>query len=238
MKTTSSLPSSYILFSGDSDDTISDEFFNDINPQFETFLNDERLIHWYCQNCVIKHPKVSIIPIGMDYHTMHANSANGEEPHTPLKQESVLKQIRQSMRPFWEREVTMYCNFQFNTYGIKYGYDRKDVIPALPSDFVYIEKNKVPRTESWKKQSNCAFVVSPHGNGMDCHRTWEALLLGCIVIVRKSDIDSLYTDLPVLIVDEWSDITYDLLQRTIQEFKSRNFNYNKLKLYGNPMFRV
>jgi hypothetical protein len=166
----------------------------------------------------------------MDYHTMHANKANGEERKTPLQQENELKTIQKTMRPFWERDVIMYCNFQFNTYGTKYGYDRKDVIPALPSDYVYVEKNKTPRTVSWKTQSNCAFVVSPHGNGMDCHRTWEALLLGCIVIVRKSEIDTLYDELPVLIVDEWTDITSDLLQDTIEEYKKRKYKYDKLKL--------
>ena len=224
------MKSSYILYSGDSDDTISHDFFNDIQTEFDSFIHDERLIHWYCQNCVIKHPKITVIPIGMDYHTMHANSFYGEERKTPLQQETELKTIQKSMRPFWEREVTMYCNFQFLTYGVRYGYDRKDVIPALPSDYVYVEKNKTPRTESWKTQTNCAFVVSPHGLGMDCHRTWEALLLGCIVIVRKSEIDSLYDGLPVLIVDEWTDITSDLLRHTIHDFKQRPFNRDKLTL--------
>ena len=68
------------------------------------------------------------------------------------------------------------------------------------------------------------------GHGMDCHRTWEALILGCIVIVKKSVLDVLYEDLPVLIVDNWSDITKELLDTTIENFKTKNFNYDKITL--------
>ena len=38
------------------------------------------------------------------------------------------------------------------------------------------------------------------GNGEDCHRTWEAVLLGSIPIVRHSGIESLYQDAPILIL--------------------------------------
>ena len=74
------------------------------------------------------------------------------------------------------------------------------------------------------------FVLSPPGNGIDCHRTWEALCLGAIPIVRAKQFKSLFADLPVLNVDEWSDVTPELLQNTLREFKQRNFNYEKLTL--------
>ena len=76
----------------------------------------------------------------------------------------------------------------------------------------------------------CAFVLSPHGNGLDCHRTWEALCLGCIPIVKTSPLDSMYNELPVLIVNDWNDITIELLQKTVDEYKGREFRYEKLTL--------
>jgi hypothetical protein len=30
-----------------------------------------------------------------------------------------------------------------------------------------------------------SFVLSPYDNGIDCIRTYEALILGCIVIMKK-----------------------------------------------------
>ena len=38
------------------------------------------------------------------------------------------------------------------------------------------------------------------GIGEDCHRTWEAVLLGSIPIVRHSGIDSLFQDSPIFVL--------------------------------------
>ena len=74
-------------------------------------------------------------------------------------------------------------------------------------------------------------MISPHGNGLDCHRTWEALCLGCIPIVKKSGIcEDLFYKLPVLIVDNWKDVKVELLKRTIDKFRNTTFNYEKLTL--------
>ena len=75
-----------------------------------------------------------------------------------------------------------------------------------------------------------SFVLSPFGIGMDCHRTWEALCLGAIPILKAPHFTKMFEDLPVLIVNEWSDITESLLNNTIRDFKNKNFNYNKLTL--------
>ena len=74
--------------------------------------------------------------------------------------------------------------------------------------------------------------VSPHGNGLDCFRTWEAIYLGCIPIVKTSMIDDLYDNLPVLIVKDWSDITRELLEETLIWYKENVslFCFEKLKL--------
>ncbi|MEM7294430.1 MAG: hypothetical protein AAF420_13705, partial [Pseudomonadota bacterium] len=88
----------------------------------------------------------------------------------------------------------------------------------------------VSREESWQSLSRHAFVVSPHGNGLDCHRTWEALSLGCIPIVKRSALSPLFDDLPVLIVEDWRDVSEQLLNQTIEAFCGREFNYAKLTL--------
>jgi hypothetical protein len=89
--------------------------------------------------------------------------------------------------------------------------------------------------------SDYAFVLSPFGNGMDCHRTWEALLCGCIPIVRSSVFNELFDGLPVLIVDKWANISLSLLVDTVAQFKEKmdknEFNYDKLRLsYYTKMF--
>jgi hypothetical protein len=77
---------------------------------------------------------------------------------------------------------------------------------------------------------NYSFVLSPFGNGIDCIRTFEALCLGCIVIMKKSFLDIIYEDLPILIVNEWEDINEKLLNDTLILYSKKQFNYDKLKI--------
>ena len=55
-------------------------------------------------------------------------------------------------------------------------------------------------------------------------------MLGTIVIVKKSQIDSLYEGLPVLFVNDWDEITQELLDKTIEEFRNKEFNYERITL--------
>lgn len=220
----------FILVSGDNDYTNPTDFFLDEND-FSNFINNEKIIKWYSQNCIIKHSKIEKIPIGLDYHTISKNNNHyWGEIKTPIEQEVELINIHLNSKKFWERQIKCYSNFHFIDYGSKFGYSRKDVINSISSELIFYEPTQIERKATWKNQTEYAFVISPHGNGMDCHRTWEALVLGCIVIVKKSPLDSLYEGLPVLIINEWSDITEELLKNTIIEFKNKNFNYEKLLL--------
>ena len=81
------------------------------------------------------------------------------------------------------------------------------------------------------------FVLSPEGNGIDCHRTWEALYMGCIPILKRCINTLFYTDLPIVLVDEWTDITEELLEREYQRVITNtnqamlDFGYWKNKIY-------
>lgn len=66
--------------------------------------------------------------------------------------------------------------------------------------------------------------LSPRGNGLDSHRTWEALYLDVIPIVWNSTLNSLYTDLPVIILNQKSEITEQFLRTKLREIAT-----NKVK---------
>jgi hypothetical protein len=72
------------------------------------------------------------------------------------------------------------------------------------------------------------FVISPHGNGLDCHRTWEALALGCFPIIKSSELDDMFQELPVIIVSSWNEIT--------QEFLNKYKNLPTFILYQEKMY--
>lgn len=220
----------FILVSGDCDETIPQEIVN--QNEFNNLLNNTQLIHWFCQNMTVKHPKITQMPIGLDYHTLTVNPLWG-----PLsscqEQEKNLMFLNKKSVPFWNRNVHCYANFHF-TMNTKLGYDRKDAFQNINKDLIYYENTPVTRLTTWNRQLKFAFVICPHGGGLDCHRNWEALCLGCIPIVKTSAIDSLYKDLPVLIVDDWQNITIDLLNNTMIKFKTmfqnNEFNMGKIKL--------
>ena len=227
------------LLTNNSDATIPDDYQVESN----ILLNNPLLTNWFSQNCVGTHSKFVRIPIGLDYHSMrpHPNERKrmaweskqnhiwGTKKH-PIEQEWELMNLKASSNPYFNRELKAYANFQF-TMWTRYGQiDRKDAMEKIPKDLVFYQPYKATRDVCWKNMLQCAFVVSPHGNGLDCHRTWEALALGSIPIVKTSGIDSLFDELPVWIVQDWSEVTTENMKNKLLEFSSRSFNYDKLTL--------
>lgn len=226
-----SIPAKIVLVSGDSDESIPEAvFLND--EEFKKFIESDKIIHWFSQNCVGKHPKLSGIPIGLDYHSRLVSSNPWGEKMEAVDQEAELIKVKNESKPFYQRLIKCYSNFHFSTKHKerKYIYDRDDAIKMIPADLIFYEPTPVSRLETFRNQCKYAFVASPHGNGLDCHRTWEALCLGCIPVVKTSPIDYLFDELPVLIVKDWSDVTNVLLESTVNKFKNTQFNYDKLTL--------
>jgi hypothetical protein len=217
------IPFKFILVTGDGDETMPYSLM-DIDT-FYNIINNNKIIKWYSVNCLENlHPKFSLIPIGLNYH------CDALWNNIPIvSQENMLETIRISSLPFNKRICLCYSNFHFSQYP-QFGNQRQKAIDNIKSNVIYYEPHKISKEETYKNQSKYSFVISPLGHGMDCHRTWEALILGCIVIVQTSPLDSIYKDLPVLIINDWSDITQDLLQITIKKFENKTFLYDKLTL--------
>ncbi len=223
------IPCPIILVSGDADDDTPTTIFGS-EEAFLKFIESPNIIHWFAQNVVLSHPKLTRIPIGLYYHTIPVGDSGWEVPKVPpVEQENVFKHILKDSLPLSKRLVKAHANFHFQMWT-KYGADRiraKELIPAALVDY---EPRRVDRETTWKNQSQYAFVISPHGNGLDCCRTWEALCLGCIPIVKTSPLDPLYEGLPVYIVNDWSDVTEENLRRVLKDFSRRKFDLNRLTL--------
>jgi hypothetical protein len=211
---------------GDNDIT-----FNNIKILNE-IINSEFVIHWFSQNCIIKHSKLTQIPIGLDYHTLSSiKYEKWGENKSALDQEKDLKKYRNNEK----KEIKCYGNFHINMENIKYSQERKNAYNIIPKSLIFYENKHVFRNISWKNQSKFQFIISPWGNGLDCHRTWEALSLGLYVITKTSGLDSLFEDLPVKIIKNWEEINENLLEKTVEEFKKREtvgpeFKMEKIKL--------
>jgi hypothetical protein len=190
--------------------------------EIDDFIDNAKIIHIFAQNYDYSgsSEKVSHLPIGMDFHTIGYKSEQGGwgEKGAPLDQEAHLTEILSHLQPTHLRKKRVFVDFQladtmhggFKRY-LQFGEDRTSIFKYLLTTNLIDYDKWMRRSDLWKIKGQYAFSISPHGNGLDCHRTWEDLILGCIVIVKSSLLDPMYEGLPVVIVKEWSEITEENL---------------------------
>jgi glycoprotein-N-acetylgalactosamine 3-beta-galactosyltransferase len=93
-------------------------------------------------------------------------------------------------------------------------------------------RSKISQQEYFDGLRTHRFMISPAGNGLDTHATWEALLAGCIPIVPRSPLDSLFEGLPVWLVDSWEEVTDEAALRKEQELKGKAYKWEKVFAKG------
>ena len=74
------------------------------------------------------------------------------------------------------------------------------------------------------------FVICPRGNGLDCHRSWEVLYLNRYPVMKRyHGLEKMFTDLPVVFVNDWNEVTEVFLRQKLEEMKYTQYNMEKLK---------
>ena len=97
-----------------------------------------------------------------------------------------------------------------------------------------LEKNgikniKLESSDYFREIGNYKFVISPEGNGYDCHRHYEALMFGCIPIIEKNDnIEKKYAGCPILWTSDYSEITVDYLEKKYSEMIDKLYDFSRL----------
>ncbi len=73
------------------------------------------------------------------------------------------------------------------------------------------------------------FVISPEGNGIDCHRHYEALMAKCIPIVEDNPIiRAKYGNAPILYTRDYSEITQEYLEKKYEEMLDQQWDFSRL----------
>lgn len=170
------------------------------------FLDDDKLIAWFGENSDIQgHPKFFPIPIGF---------ANQYWPHGSV---AVIDEARRYAAQC-SKEIFLYLNFEVGT--------NRKVRSAVYShfqdkDFCHKASRK-PYLDYLKELALSKFVICPEGNGLDCHRTWEALVMGAIPVLKHSTLDPLFDGLPVVLIHDWSEVTPEYLERASENLPHQN----------------
>ena len=229
-----------VLVTGDSDSCVPSE----IGTEARALLESPKIVHWYTQNYdATVSDKISAVPIGIDFHLMSERTVWGENITSPEEQERNIKSVAKQLPRLEDRIPQVYVDFAWQKglglrhyrrfhpmRGTKLWQTRSAVIRRvrnLPG--VFLQEGPLPRTELWRQRGNYAFVLSPHGIGLDCHRTWEALALGHIVLVPSCSLNPLYSGLPVVPLRDWREINPENLQKWLAEFRSYTATCEELK---------
>lgn len=182
----------------------------DINANHLDILNKSNLIKWYAQNVNIDHYKLFSIPIGL---------ANDKWTHGDKKIfDNVNNQDIQ-------KNILCYSNFDINTNIV----ERQYCLNNTPKEFIY---SKTDFSSYLTQLKSSLFTISPEGNGIDCHKTWEAIYLKTIPIVKKSILTWNFKQmkLPLLLINDWSELkTLDLNKEKYNEIignSNSNININ------------
>jgi hypothetical protein len=118
---------------------------------------------------------------------------------------------------------------------------RRPRAPNRESMVNTLEGNGIPNTllppsEYFKSLPSYKFVISPEGNGFDCHRHYEALIAGCIPIVEYHlGIAGKYGDCPILYTRDYSEITPEYLETKYAEMIDKEYDFSKLFLSSYPL---
>lgn len=170
-------------------------------------LKHPLLIKWYGQNMGLISNKTEGIPIGLE---------NFYWNHTNL---DIIKMSNNN-----KKNKLLYLNFSLHTYP-----DRTKIMNDMLSKG-FKKNNKLPWNDYINDLSQHKFCISPRGNGVDSHRTWECLYLGVIPIVENSIHMSFFKDLPILFVDNYDHISVEYLNKVYDEFRNKKFNLEKLDI--------
>lgn len=123
--------------------------------------------------------------------------------------------------------VYLNCNVDTNLK------DRKECYEKVSGfSFVTCDKPNLAYKDYLRKIKSHKFTLSPRGNGLDCHRTWETLMMNRIPIIKKEgSLEKLYKGLPVLFVDDWDQIASIDLDKQYEKLKFNNSEFLTLKYW-------
>ncbi|CAI8401830.1 MAG: Uncharacterised protein [Cellulomonadaceae bacterium TMED98] len=163
----------------------------------------------YCVNVITETSRVSALPIGLENARLNHNGRLGYylEGLTEARSTSRSRLVVSSFHPSNNPSVREPLANLFRRS--RFGFDG----------------------HSWKRKEyrdilkQTCFVISPPGNGPDCHRTWEAIYMGAVpVVLRQQLAKSLYREMPILVVEsyeEFVEMSDDALHTTYSSLVAR-----------------
>lgn len=185
-----------------------------------TLLTHPLVKAWYSQNCdTATNQRLRHVPIGLRHHVAVPGASCSDW------MQDFLSAAHAGLNS--SRQLRIWSDCHLTGYPLRHSNPRGCLRQLVDSGaLVYVDAptQRVPQKELWRTYTEYAFVFSLAGNGLDCHRTWEALYLGAIVITEPTPLSPLYQPYRVVEVErsEWTTKLNDLTWlRQMQDEQTR-----------------
>ncbi len=187
-----------------------------VQQRHMAYLNDDKIIAWFSVHASSStHPKFYSIPLGIFQDQKYYHQRKSLSHHFALLRRSPKAKL-------------LYMNFG----DLKGRKPERASVQKLfkTAKYCYTVKKRLSFLDYMAEMANFKFTLSPPGYAPDCYRTWEALLVGSIPIIKASHLDSLFKGLPVLIINDWSDITEEFLECSYKKLSRKTYSIELLHL--------
>ncbi len=169
---------------------------------------------WFAQNVDVRDERLIPIPIGLERDRWF--------PHLRKKEAMITM-------PDVEKVGLLYLNFNPCTHWQRIAL--YDWFGNEPWCTVEPGHNGVGFLNYARQIKRHKFVLCPDGNGMDTHRIWETLCLGSYPVVERHVFTEEFAKiLPLLVVDDWSEVAEHKLHRVYKDFASREWCWEALEI--------
>jgi len=178
------------------------------NEIIRYIADNSKVIKWYCNNLMMEHSKMEIIPKGIK----KENIEKMEEIIRELEEGKIIK----------NNDIYFYFNMEENSIKNRECFFKlKNYIPLIN----YKDENTYLRILATFK-----FSIYPEGDTKDSYRLWELFYLKVIPIVIDNPfirkIEKKYK-LPMVILKDWNDLIGMTI--TYNDYDNSNLDYIKLK---------
>jgi len=209
-------------------------FLKDKNIKINFYIMDEPIVNktivdlllpfsnkMFLMNNIYDNPKIHNMPIGIrDCEKIVPN-------HKGFSHDFLFNEGKKNID---KEYLCLLCfSFSHNDRNICYTTlkDKKYILNINDNNYEKQESihcGKVPVWINYEYTHKSFYVLSPRGYGEATHRFFEAIYLDSIPIVKKTNtvFDKLYNIFPCLIINEWDEVTEELL------INNKNLYMNKI----------
>jgi len=196
-----------------------------------------RFKRWFAVNMACTDARVTALPLGITnctsesrLHSLYGDIGMMREAAARPRKNLVYIQLCGDTMYRGSSRYMVYMNFSRATFA-----GRAAIYEAFRGrSWVTVEEpqeTKEGRAAYLAGLRGHGFSICPRGGGIDTHRIWESLYMGCIPIVQRERlVEEFARELPILVVAHWGVLTEEFLRAKYDEIHNGSWNMDALRI--------